>query len=206
MIKIKGIFLLFFYALILAKTLYIIIIQKERQVDMKEIKIDNIYVATDNMIEMYSDGYTNSESICILEKTDNNIEHKHILLTIYIDIKSNKYLYISKDGVVLPRKENIIYTIENIKSLKQILKEFNEKSLMYGSLFKELNHIYEYVITKLKEINKNSINLVELKEIINHIEILYIVSLTNIEIEFDYEESPEEKRSNFYLVKTDKNN
>lgn len=63
---------------------------------MKEIKIDNIYVATDNMIEMYSDGYTNSESICILEKTDNNIEHKHILLTIYIDIKSNKYLYISK--------------------------------------------------------------------------------------------------------------
>ena len=107
MLKIKGIFLLFFYALILAKTLYIIIIQKERQVDMKEIKIDNIYVATDNIVEMYSDGYTNSESICILEKTDNNIEHKHILLTIYIDIKSNKYLYISKDGVVLPRKENI---------------------------------------------------------------------------------------------------
>ncbi len=173
---------------------------------MKEIKIDNIYVATDNMIEMYSDGYTNSESICILEKTDNNIEHKHILLTIYIDIKSNKYLYITQDKVVLPKKENIIHTIENIKPLKQILKEFNEKSLIYESLFKELNYIYEYVITKLKEINKNSINLIELKEIITHIEILYMVTLTNIEIEFNYEESPEEKRSKFYLIKTDKNN
>lgn len=169
-----------------------------------KIRINDICVGIESEIIFYYDYYTTRERICILEKTKNSLaERDHILINIYKDLVQNEYLYISKDGVILPKGEEVVYVVNNIKPLKKLLEEFIEKKESYPIQLDNFINLYNYIMEKTDNLNKKFINEEELNSIIKYIEALYctIAEDFELELEFELEEEAEEIRSGFYLVR-----
>lgn len=170
----------------------------------KLINIDNLYIGILNELIYNKEGYTSSEELIFLEKTDYSIGVPgNNFVTIYKDIFNEENVYLNSNGKVFTGDENIFRDITRLKKVNEILEDFYKVYKRFPDELGDLFTYYEFSMMMTLNMKKSYVFFNDVMKLLENVEILYFFSQDDYDsiVQFMEDKIAEDRRAQFRIIK-----